>query len=742
MFARRFPTTSISVVSALLTAAGCSSPSVAPHQATVPDTTAAGEANTQASTAEAAGPADAHQAASQPNQSPAAGPHPFTVHDMLAMDKLSDPRLAPDGSRIAFVRKTIDIAADAGNSDIWLVDAYSGQLGRLTHDPASDGQPRWSPDGRSLYFISTRSGSSQVWRQNLDGSPAQQLTDFAVGVSDLEIAPTGDSLVVSAKVYPDCRDFACTAARQTARAKRQATGEVYDRLFMRHWDSWKDGRRNQLFSLDLGTGAIHALSAGLDADVPSSPFGGSEEYTYSPDGKTLVFSARDAKGGNDEPRSTNFDLYAVAIDGRGGARKLTDNPAWDAQPSFSPDGSQLAYLAMKRPGFEADRFALIMRNWADGTTRELVPDWDRSTSGFTFTPDGRGLIVTAADTGNKSLFHIDIATGAVETLVDEGYVSSPMVHDDQVYFSRSDFRRPADLWRVSADQPAQPATQLTAINAARLQKLQMGTAEQISFPGWRGEKVHAWVMKPANFDPSKRYPVAFLIHGGPQGSFANQFHYRWNPQAYAGAGYAVVMVDFHGSTGYGQKFTDSITGDWGGKPLVDLEKGWAAALKQFPWMDGERACALGASYGGYMINWIASQWNDTFRCLVNHDGIFDNRSMAYTTEELWFVEWEHGGAYYEKPRTYEKSNPVNHVDKWKTPMMVIHGALDYRVPLEQGLATFTALQRRDVPSRFLYFPDENHWVLSPNNSIQWHEAVLDWLGTYTAPAAAAAAAKE
>jgi dipeptidyl aminopeptidase/acylaminoacyl peptidase len=295
----------------------------------------------------------------------------------------------------------------------------------------------------------------------------------------------------------------------------------------------------------------------------------------------------------------------------------------------------------------------------------------------------------------------------------------------RVVFGRDSLTAPVDLWSVAAD--GSDLRRLTEVNREALAAIEMGEPEQFTFAGWNGETVHAWVVKPAGFEPGRRYPVAFLIHGGPQGSFGNDFHYRWNPQTYAGAGYAALMVDFHGSTGYGQAFTDSISGDWGGKPLEDLQKGLAAALVRYPWLDGGRACALGASYGGYMVNWIAGNWPDGFRCLVNHDGVFDHRMMYFATEELWFPEWEHGGPYWAKPEEYERHNPVRFVESWRTPILVVHGSLDYRVPETQGLAAFTAAQRRGVPSELLVFPDENHWVLKPANSILWHETVLGWL---------------
>jgi dipeptidyl aminopeptidase/acylaminoacyl peptidase len=364
----------------------------------------------------------------------------------------------------------------------------------------------------------------------------------------------------------------------------------------------------------------------------------------------------------------------------------------------------------------------------------LTEAWDRSPGTLTFSPDGRTLLATADDLGNTSLFAIDAASGDVRRLLAEGTVRTPVLAGDRLVFGRDHLRSPVELESVALD--GTDPRQLTGVNAPRLAAVQLGEPEQFTFAGWNGETVHAWLVKPADLAPNRKYPLAFLVHGGPQSSFRNEFHYRWNPQVYAGAGYAAVMVDFHGSAGYGQAFTDSIGHDWGGKPLEDLKRGLAATLARYPWIDAGRVCALGASYGGYMINWIAGNWfdgrgNSPFRCLVNHDGTFDNRSMYYTTEELWFPEWEHGGPYFDNAAGHEKHNPALHVTKWKTPMLVIHGEQDFRVPDTEGIATFTALQRRGIPSKLLYFPDENHWVLKPANSILWHETVLGWLAEWT-----------
>ncbi len=380
---------------------------------------------------------------------------------------------------------------------------------------------------------------------------------------------------------------------------------------------------------------------------------------------------------------------------------------------------------MTRPGYEADRYRIVLRAWPGGPDRVLTEAWDRSPTAIAWSGDGKQLYAVAPNLGQTSLFAVDAATGNVRVVVRDGDVGTPLAAGAGIVYSLSTLKSPAELGFVQPDGTA--ARPLTHINAERVAAARMGDYEQFTFPGHGGETVHGYIVKPIGFDPSRKYPVAFLIHGGPQGSFGNTFHYRWNPQVYAAAGYAAVMVDFHGSEGYGQAFTDSIRGDWGGKPLVDLQKGLAAALQRYPWMDGNRVGALGASYGGYMINWIAGNWPDRFRCLVNHDGSLDERMSYFDTEELWFPEWEHQGTPWANPAGYERQNPVNFVGRWKTPMLVIHGGKDYRVPDTQGLGTFNALQRLGIPSKLLYFPDENHWVLAPANSIFWHNTVLGWL---------------
>ena len=680
-----------------------------------------------------------------------AAPRGFTVEDLVNMERVGSPVLSPDATRVVYTVRATDMGKNRGHTDLWLLDLRTPKAAplRLTRADASSSDPEWSPSGDAIYFLSARSGSAQVWRLPLAGAGAGgdgnavKVTDLALDVDNFRLSPQGDRLAFSLAVFRDCVDLACTTGRLAEQAKRKASGRVYERLFVRHWDSWSDGRNAVLYSAPIDkrgrvSAAPVSLTGTLDGDVPSKPFGEHDEYRFSPDGKTLVFAARIA--GKSESWSTNFDVYEVAATGGEAPRNLSaDNPAWDAKPAYSPDGRTLAYLAMTRPGFEADRFHLVLRDVATGKKRTLADNWDRSIADFRWAPDGKTLLATADDAGQHRLFSIDANSGKVAPMTGPGYVGGFDVQGDTIVLSQASLASGAQLYKRSAsvgdDNDATSLTRLTALNAAALADVRFGQFEQFSFAGANGETVYGHVMKPWNAVPGAKYPLAFLVHGGPQGSFGNSWSYRWNPQVYAGAGYATVFIDFHGSTGYGQAFTDAISGDWGGKPLEDLQRGLAAAGSKFAWLDTQRSCALGASYGGYMMNWIEGNWSDGFKCIVNHDGVFDNRSMYYSTEELWFNEWEFGGSYFAVPEQHEKFNPVHHVTKWKTPMLVIHGEKDFRIPLSQGLGAFTALQRQGIDSKLLVFPDENHWVLKPANSVLWHHTVINWLDRYLKPAA-------
>ncbi len=657
---------------------------------------------------------------------PAPSKRGLTVDDMLAMQRVSELAASPDGKLLAFSVRDTDVEANKGRTDIWMTRSAGGDAWRMTSHPDADFSPTFSPDGKIVYFLSTRSGSSQVWGISLYGGEAFQVTSLPVDVNGFKLLPDGKRLVLTADVYPDAT-LDETAKRDEKLAASKVKAKAYDELLFRHWDTWEDGKRAHLFlwSPQKASAPID-LMKGMDADCPDPPFSGMEQVDISPDGKWVAFATKSV--GREAAWSTNSDVWLVDVDGARVVENISKaNAGYDATPAFSPDGSTIAYLSMKRPKFESDRTRITLYTVKTKTTKVLTEAWDRSPSSITWSADGKTIFTSADHIGNHALFAVDVGSGAEKVLVAKGTNHSPTLAGGRVMFLRDTLVSPSEVFSVLPD--GSDLKQHTTLNNARVDGIAWGEYEQFSFAGAKGETVYGYAMKPANFSGGK-VPVAFLIHGGPQGSFGDHFHYRWNPQAYAGHGYGVVFIDFHGSTGYGQAFTDSITGDWGGAPYEDLMKGLDAALAKYPWLDGNRVAGLGASYGGYMINWINGH-TDRFKALVCHDGNLDERMAYFDTEELWFPEFEHGGVPWEKPEGYTKHNPIDFIQNWKTPTLVIHGALDFRVVDTQGMSTFTALRRKGVAARYLHFPDENHWVLKPQNSQLWHKEVLSWIDRYT-----------
>ncbi|MEO8700098.1 MAG: S9 family peptidase, partial [Kofleriaceae bacterium] len=645
----------------------------------------------------------------------------LTVDDMLAMQRVGEPAVSPDGKWIAFPVRDTDVEANRGRWDLWLASVDGTTVRRLTTHPENDTDPQWSRDGKWIYFLTPRSGSNQVWRIAAGGGEAEQVTKVATDVGGYKLFPDGRRIVIAAEVWPSAKSIADSNKIDEVKAKSKVKARAYDQLLMRHWDQWEDGKFSHLFVWDAAAPeATKDLTPGMTTDSPTHPHGGMEEVSVSPDGKSVLYVAR--AGGREVAWTTNTEVYSVPS--AGGTRTLvTNNKAYDFQPTFSPDGKWIAVRMMTRPGFEADRDRIGLYDAATRKLRVLTEAWDRSASELEWSADGKTIYTSSDNVGNHSLYSIDVATGAAKVLVDKGTNTAPKLAGDRIVFSKDTLVMPAELFSVKPD--GSDLKQITHFNDARVKKIEWGAYEQFSFKGAKGDTVYGYAMKPAGFRAGAKVPVAFLIHGGPQGSFGDHFHYRWNAQAYAGRGYGAVFIDFHGSTGYGQAFTDAISGDWGGAPYEDLMLGLDAALAKFTWMDKSKVVALGASYGGYMINWINGH-TDRFKALVVHDGNLDERFAYYDTEELWFPEWEHGGTPWEKGDGYMKHNPIDYVKNWKTPTLVIHGGLDYRVVDTHGMATFTALQRKGIPSRFLHFPDENHWVLKPQNSKLWHDEVLAW----------------
>jgi dipeptidyl aminopeptidase/acylaminoacyl peptidase len=656
---------------------------------------------------------------------------PMTATDMQMMHRLGAPSVAPDGRYALFSLSTTDLAANKRNNVVHILDLTAkGAAPRPLDLTKGAHDATFGADG-AIWYLAPVGEQDQLFRATVGGQPAQ-ISNLKGDISGFKVSADGSRLLIWADRDLRCSDFACEGV---TKPEKMGAARTYDQLFIRHWDTWAEpGVRSRIlaFPIESGkvTGAGVPVTGGLVGDTPSKPFGGGEEIDISADGKTVYFALREA--GRIEATSTNLDIFAAPADGSAQPTNLTaDNDGTDNLPVLSPDGRSLAYFSMARAGYEADRQVLQVRDLATGQTRAVTANWDRSVGSIAWAKDGKSILVTAEDVLEQPVYRVDVATGKVTGLTGNGHAGNVVpLSGGGALFTSNSVMAPDDLYRVDAKGKV---TQLTNVNRDLLVELDPVSFKKFSFKGANNDTVWGFTLKPggAQYAAAAKLPIAFVVHGGPQGSFSNSWSYRWNPRVFAGPGYAVVSVDFHGSTGYGQAFTDAIRNNWGGWPLEDLQKGLAFATSQDPQLDADNACALGASYGGYMMNWIAGQWPDRFKCLVQHDGVFDARAMAYETEELWFDEWEHGGkAYYEDPAAFERWNPVNHVAKWKTPMLVITGEKDYRIPYTQGIASFTALQRRGIPSRLLVNPEENHWVLKPKNSIQWYGEVLGWLGTY------------
>jgi dipeptidyl aminopeptidase/acylaminoacyl peptidase len=647
---------------------------------------------------------------------------PMTAVDLQSMHRLGAPAVSPDGHWAAFTVSSTDWGKNKRVGTLELLDLTTpGAQPRPVARDANGHDPAFGADG-ALWFLMPVGGQDQLFRVPIGGAPVQ-VSHFKGDIGGFKIAPSGTEAVVWADRDLRCPDLNCATVPET---KSIGSGRTYDQLFVRHWDVWETpGVKSRLFTFPIAGGKLVGpgvpTEGNLVGDTPSKPFGGGEEIAFSPDGRTVYFALREA--GRIEPLSTNLDIFAAPADASAPPVNLTAaNKAADTLPTMSPDGRTLAYVAMKRPGYESDRQVLMLRDLATGQVRPLTEAWDRSVGSIEWAQDGRSLLVTADDTLEVPVFRVDAASGQVTRLTADGaFANVHALPGGAVIATMNSIRAPDDLYRIEGTR----VSQLTNLNGALLAQLDPVTLSKFNFRGANNDSVWGWTLKPAT--ATAPLPISFLVHGGPQGSFNDSWSYRWNPRLFIAPGYAAVSVDFHGSTGYGQAFVDAIHQNWGGWPLEDLQKGLAFATAHDPQLEASNACALGGSYGGYMMNWIEGNWPDRFKCIVQHDGVFDARAMAYETDELWFDEWEHGGhPYYETPAEFEKWNPVNFVAKWRTPQLVVTSEHDFRIPYTQGIAAFTALQRRNIPSRLLVYPDESHWVLKPKNSVQWYDEVFGW----------------
>jgi len=667
----------------------------------------------------------------------------FTVEKLNQLNQLHDVSVSPKGESLIYGLKK---GSSSKDNHLYRQDIKTGKVTQLTNHAKSEHNVVWADDGQSIYFLSSRSGSSQIWQLPLSGGEAVQISDLSLDINGFQLSKNGQVFALSLTVKPGCETLTCTNKARKADKEKKYNIRAYDELMVRHWDVWSTEYKEHLFVARKNKQG--QITKANDIMVNwSSDIAGISQVALHPEGKSLVFSAKDSStkaAAREHAWNTNFDLFEVDLikAAKQGSYDLVNitakNKAWDAQPVYSSNGRYLAYKAMKTPGYEADKFTIQLRDNRTGKTRSVAEQWDRSVSTMRFAQDNNTLIVTAQDVGQKSIFAIKPEFSEVQKVYSTGSNGDISTYGDKVYFTRHTLGAPKDIFSIS--KSGNGIKQLTDINKNKLADINFADFEQFSFKGWNNEKVHGYWLKPANFEQGKKYPIAFLVHGGPQGSFGNMFHYRWNAQLWAAQGYGVVMVDFHGSTGYGQEFTHSISRDWGGKPLEDLQKGLDFIVKDQPWLDRDNACALGASYGGYMMNWIAGNWSDGFNCLINHAGLYDMPSFYQSTEELWFPEYDMGGSSWGKEAgkdkgkisiDYTKFNPAAYVNNWKTPMLVIQGELDYRVPYAQSLGAFTTLQRKGIDSRLVMFPDEDHHIRKPDNLVVWYDEVFKWLEKYT-----------
>jgi dipeptidyl aminopeptidase/acylaminoacyl peptidase len=661
----------------------------------------------------------------------------MTIDDLLAIKGVADPQLSPDGKLVVYVVSEIDRTADKTNTSLWLVPASGGSPRQLTTTPGTNNHPRWSPDGRTIAFVSSRGGSSQIWLLPVDGGEPRQLTKLAVDVSGPIWSPKGDKIAFTAEIIPG-KTAEETAARDKEKEASKSKARTYDRLMIRHWNVWDEGKRSHLFVADVATGEARDLTPKLEVNTPPAPFGGSSDYAWSPDGKELAFTAEPA---SEAAWSTNTDIWTVPADGREPKNLTESNKGADGQPAYSADGIWLAYVSQARAGFESDQWVLKVLCRATGASYELTKSLDRPVQSFAWAHGNSSLRAVIDDMGTEPIAAIDFgsvidgtsATAIVPTqfprLVRGGVQSGLNIapRSGLMVFTRHNAAAPAEVYLAAADGSG--LTRLTHHNDALVAQLGLPELEGFAYPGADGEQVHGWLLRPPGFEAGKKYPVLFLIHGGPQGAWHDEWHNRWNYPLFAAPGYAVVAINPRGSTGYGQNFTDQISQDWTGRVYDDLMKGLDHALKLYPFLDESRMAALGGSYGGFMVNWIAGH-TDRFKALISHAGVFDLTSKYGTTEELWFPEWEFGGPPWEKPEHYRERSPSSYAAHFKTPTLVIHGALDFRVHEAQGLGMFTSLQRRGVPSRFVWFPDEGHWITKPANRVVWWHEVHAWLDKY------------
>ena len=659
---------------------------------------------------------------------------PLRLEDLFASGRVSDPQVSPDGKQVAYVVANVELEENRSNSDIWLVPIDGGEPRKLTNSPKQDRHPRWSPDGKWIAFESNRGGSFQIYLISPDGGEARQLTTIATEAGNAVWSPKSTHLVFVSSVFPEFSEkpFAESDSLNKKRLDEaeasKVKAQVFTRLYYRHWDSWNDGRRQHLLVVPVSGGNPQDLTPGdRDAVPSSSTFSGGDDFDISPDGSELAYTAT-PQPAREEPWLTNHDIYRVKIAG-GAPSQVTTNAAADATPRYSPDGRWLAYRAQRRAGFEADRWEIMVQERSSGAVSSVTAGLDASVEAFTWAPDSKALWFEYELSAGKVLGRVAVNGGAVTKQISGGVNSDTSLTPDgtRVVWLRQSLDRPPEVYSRKVDG-GEPVA-LTHVNDGLFAQLDLPRPESVTVPGAGNVPVQMWLLRPPGFDASKRYPLVFWVHGGPQSAWLDSWSFRWNAELWAAQGYVLAMPNPRGSTGFGQTFVDQISGDWGGKVYEDLMAclGW---VEQQPWVDKDRMGAAGASFGGYMMNWFQGH-TDKFKVMVTHCGVFNFQTMYGTTDELWFDEWDHGKPW--ENADFEKWSPHRFAAKFRTPTLVVHNALDFRVPFQEGMALFTTLQRQGVPSKLLYFPDEGHWVLKPKNSELWHKTVFDWLGSYLHP---------
>ncbi len=652
------------------------------------------------------------------------GRHPLTAEDVFAMQRLADPQVSPDGQHIAFTVSRYDMEKNGGNSDLWLMPGGGGRPRQLTHNEKGDFHPRWLPDGSGILFISSRSGKTQVWMLPMVGGEARQITKMPAGVNGFSVGAKGRNLLVTSNVFPECATLECTNERLEQRSKSKVKARVTESLLFRHWNHWREGMVSHLFVVPLDGGEPRDLLEGT-IDCPPISLGSHHDFVLSPDETEVAYVANTDKG---VAWSTNNDVFLIPTTG-GKAQRLTKGRGNDIGPLYSPDGRYLAYLSMERPGFEADRRRLFVYDRRSKQHRVLTDRLDRSVSEILWSPDSKAIYFNAAEAGRLPVWKVTVPRGRVSKVI-EGTVNTSLSflpNGQTLILLRQSQSAPKEIYRV--DVNGRNEAQLSHFNDEILTTIEMGEVDEFWYEGAGGDRIRAWLIRPPGFSQSQRYPTVFLVHGGPQGSWLDTFHYRWNTQLFAAPGYVVVAMDFHGSPGYGQDFTDAVTRDWGGAPYEDVMAAVDHAVSTYSYIDGERIAAAGASYGGFMVNWILGH-TDRFDCLISHAGLAEQWSMYGATEELWFPEWEFNGVPWENPELFDRFSPIRHAGNFNTPTLVIHGEHDYRVPFTQGFQIFTALQRRGIESRLVFFPDETHFISRPQNARFWWGEVHGWLQRY------------